>query len=230
MKLLSTALIGLLAAQMSACAPALSPQPDPHQVQAAQTTALSFVKGTGWPIQRVLSEVEDGYFRATGEVVRVVFEPAASGSVFSGYNLADQYADLHAVAADIETQNSVYKWTVTTTGSGTYLIGKPQSGAFLDKAVSAFTTSDQTACETMKQLNLAAEPATVHSAGCMVRRPPRFITESHARDLKDQKASLTVSGSVESATIALLDALDADISLTIIRANPAASPIWEITW
>lgn len=231
-----------------ACAPIAQPTVDDTlEVQAPLGAAITVAPGSGLTLDEVVSRVNRGYFQSTGEPLRRILDVDTHPTAFTNFKLAKTYSTLGALAADMQQQSAdqqsadqqgtdqqdaTYQWTAFSTSVGEYLVIKPSVGSYLDKTITNFSVTHKTPCQIMRAINAAAEPSTAEATGCLGRATPQFISETRAAALATTKVSFSATGtqSVEDITVDLLDQLDADISITLLRLKAGTSPVWDITW
>lgn len=215
-----------------ACAPVSQPTVDDTLEVQALGAAITVAPGSGLTLHEVVSRVNRGYFQSTGEPLRRILDVGTHPTAFTNFKLAKAYSTLGALAADMEQQDATYKWTAFSTSAGAYLVIKPLAGSYLDKTITNFSVTHKTPCQIMRAINAAAEPSTAEATGCWGRATPQFISETRAAALATTQVSFSATGtqSVEDIAVDLLDQLDADISITLLRLKAGTSPVWDITW
>lgn len=196
---------------------------------AALTVPLKFRPRSGIDILDATSEVERAYFLATGVPLAVVLEIRANYSTAGKYGLASQYTSLAAFASAMQSQVSAYRWQVVADST---LVVKPAAGAELDKTVTNFSFSDQTACYILAQLGVRLNPSQGDTGGCAIRSTPEYISSHSAYDIMQQKISIVYSGTrtAQATILDILARLDSPVGVAVYRWDSRMNLIWEVRW
>jgi hypothetical protein len=199
------------------------------EASAMATVALRFSPRGGLDVLEVVAEAERAFYLSGGYPLVAVLELKANYSTVGKYSLAAQYSSLYGFASAMQAQEPAYRWVAVNDST---LVVKPATGAELDKNVSNFSSSSQTACDILSQLAVRLNPPQGDSGACIVRDTPAYIPARAAYDVMQQKLSVSYSGtrSAQATVLDILGRLNSAVGVTVYRWDSRMNVMWEVRW